>query len=154
MAKGCDSSWDFDYKSRVDALVDGGYTFIGRYLNHSAGVRNGLTVSEANRLSNAGVFICALYESDSGTSISHFTRSNGIADAREAISLAEDLGMPTGNPIYFCIDTDVTKSQMTTYIVPYVQGILSELEGSGYKLGIYGPKPVCKYIRGTLHDDL
>lgn len=66
-----------------------------------------------------------------------------------AISLAEDLGMPTGNPIYFCIDTDVTKSQMTTYIVPYVQGILSELEGSGYKLGIYGPKPVCKYIRGT-----
>ena len=136
MAKGCDSSWDFDYKSRVDALVDEGYTFIGRYLNHSAGVRNGLTVSEANRLSNAGVFICALYESDSGTSISHFTRSNGIADAREAISLAEDLGMPTGNPIYFCIDTDVTKSQMTTYIVPYVQGILSELEGSGYKLGI------------------
>lgn len=95
------------------------------------------------------IFICALYESDSGTSISHFTRSNGIADAREAISLAEDLGMPTGNPIYFCIDTDVTKSQMTTYIVPYVQGILSELEGSGYKLGIYGPKPVCKYIRGT-----
>ena len=65
MAKGCDSSWDFDYKSRVDALVDEGYTFIGRYLNHSAGVRNGLTVSEANRLSNAGVFICALYESDS-----------------------------------------------------------------------------------------
>lgn len=59
------------------------------------------------------------------------------------------VGMPTGNPIYFCIDTDVTKSQMTTYIVPYVQGILSELEGSGYKLGIYGPKPVCKYIRGT-----
>lgn len=118
-------------------------------LSDSAGVRNGLTVSEANRLSNAGVFICALYESDSGTSISHFTRSNGIADAREAISLAEDLGMPTGNPIYFCIDTDVTKSQMTTYIVPYVQGILSELEGSGYKLGIYGPKPVCKYIRGT-----
>lgn len=57
MAKGCDSSWDFDYKSRVDALVDGGYTFIGRYLNHSAGVRNGLTVSEANRLSNAGVFM-------------------------------------------------------------------------------------------------
>lgn len=130
-------------------VIDQGYTFIGRYLNHSAGVRNGLTVSEANRLSNAGVFICALYESDSGTSISHFTRSNGIADAREAISLAEDLGMPTGNPIYFCIDTDVTKSQMTTYIVPYVQGILSELEGSGYKLGIYGPKPVCKYIRGT-----
>lgn len=81
MAKGCDSSWDFDYKSRVDALVDEGYTFIGRYLNHSAGVRNGLTVSEANRLSNAGVFICALYESDSGTSISHFTRSNGIADS-------------------------------------------------------------------------
>lgn len=26
MAKGCDSSWDFDYKSRVDALVDEGYT--------------------------------------------------------------------------------------------------------------------------------
>ena len=23
------------------------------------------------------------------------------------------------------------------------------MEGSGYKLGIYGPKPVCKYIRGT-----
>ena len=60
MAKGCDSSWDFDYKSRVDALVDEGYTFIGRYLNHSAGVRNGLTVSEANRLSSGRIHLCSL----------------------------------------------------------------------------------------------
>lgn len=149
MAKGCDSSWDFDYKSRVDALVDEGYAFIGRYLNHSEGVRNGLTKSEAERLSDAGIFIVALYEADSGTSISHFTRANGIADAKDAIALAEDLGMPTGNPIYFCIDTDVMKSQMSTNIVPYVQGILSELDGSGYKFGLYGPKSVCKYVRGT-----
>lgn len=120
MAKGCDSSWDFDYKSRVDALVDEGYAFIGRYLNHSEGVRNGLTKSEAERLSDAGIFIVALYEADSGTSISHFTRANGIADAKDAIALAEDLGMPTGNPIYFCIDTDVKKSQMSTNIDEYV----------------------------------
>ena len=64
MAKGCDSSWDFDYKSRVDALVDEGYAFIGRYLNHSEGVRNGLTKSEAERLSDAGIFIVALYEAE------------------------------------------------------------------------------------------
>ena len=149
MAKGCDSSWDFDYKSRVDALVDEGYAFIGRYLNHSDGVRNGLTKSEAERLSDAGIYIVALYEADSGTSVSHFTRANGIADAKDAIALAEDLGMPTGNPIYFCIDTDVKKSQMSTNIVPYVQGILSELEDSKYKFGLYGPKSVCKYVRGT-----
>ncbi len=149
MAKGCDSSWDFDYKSRVDALVDEGYVFIGRYLNHAEGYRNRLTVSEAERLSEAGIFIVSLYEHGDGDQIEHFTRANGIADAQDAISLAEEIGMPTGNPIYFCIDTDVRKSEMSTNIVPYVQGIISELEDSGYKLGIYGPKPVCKFIRGT-----
>lgn len=34
MAKGCDSSWDFDYKSRVDALVDEGYCSIYSILHH------------------------------------------------------------------------------------------------------------------------
>ena len=135
MAKGCDSSWDFDYKSRVDALVDEGYVFIGRYLNHAEGYRNRLTVSEAERLSEAGIFIVSLYEHGDGDQIEHFTRANGIADAQDAISLAEEIGMPTGNPIYFCIDTDVRKSEMSTNIVPYVQGIISELEDSGYKLG-------------------
>ena len=35
--KGCDSSWDFNYTSRMVALVSGGYKFIGRYLNHCGG---------------------------------------------------------------------------------------------------------------------
>lgn len=149
MAKGCDSATSFNYASRVKALVDNGYTFIGRYLNESKGVRDGLSSAEVTRLSNSGIYIVSLYESDSGTSISHFTKDNGISDAEAAISLADDLGMESKRPIYFCIDTQVKKSDMDTYIVPYVQGIISVLEDSDYLLGIYASKAVCKYIRGT-----
>lgn len=149
MGKGCDSAASFNYSARTQALKDNSYTFIGRYLNESSGVRDGLTSAEVTRLSNAGINIVSLYESDSGTSISHFTRANGISDAKAAIALADDLGMKANKPIYFCIDTQVKKSQMKTNIVPYVQGIISVLADTDYLLGIYGSKAVCKYIRGT-----
>lgn len=148
--KGCDSSWDFNYTSRMVALVSGGYKFIGRYLNHCVDVRNGLTQAEVERISTSGTYIFSLYEADDGDDIDHFTRANGIADAEDAVALARNIGMPEGiYPIYFCIDTEVWKSQMNTHIYPYVQGILSVLNNTGYKLGIYGPIPVCKAIRGT-----
>ena len=147
--KGCDSSWDFNYTSRMVALVSGGYKFIGRYLNHCDGVRNGLTAAEAERISNSGVYIISLYEADAGTSISHFTRANGIADAEDAIALAKNLGISKIYPIFFCVDVDVTKSQYTSNVEPYIEGMLSVMEEAGYKPGIYGPKPVCKKFRGS-----
>lgn len=149
MAKGCDSAATFDYASRVRALTQNGYKFIGRYLNETKDVRNGLTTSEVKRLSDAGIYIVSLYEHDDGQVLSHFTRANGISDAKDAVSLADDLGMEAGCPIYFCVDRPITKSQMTSHVVPYVQGILSVLDKSSYPLGIYATKAVCKYIRGT-----
>lgn len=149
MAKGCDSAASFDVASRVRALTQNGYKFIGRYLNQTEGVRNGLTSSEVKRLSDAGIYIVSLYENDDGQVLSHFIRANGISDAKDAVSLADKLGMEAGCPIYFGVDRPITKSQMTSHVVPYVQGILSVLDQSSYLLGIYASKAVCKYIRGT-----
>lgn len=43
----------------------------------------------------------------------------------------------------------MTKSQYTSNVEPYIEGMLSVMEEAGYKPGIYGPKPVCKKFRGS-----
>ena len=149
MAKGCDSATTFMYESRAQELKDEGYVFIGRYLNRREKVRDELTAAEIEKLNGKGLYIVALYEAAAGNDINHFTKANGKADAREAVELAENLGVPGGYPIYFCVDTDVLKGQIETNVVPYVQGVLEILEDTDYKLGVYGSKAVCKYIRGS-----
>jgi Domain of unknown function (DUF1906). len=61
---------------------------------------------------------------------------------------------PSSFLFYFAVDFDATTSQIRNNIVPYFQGVLSVLNSSsknpnGYKLGVYGSRAVCGYIRGS-----
>lgn len=147
--KGCDSATNFGRTDLMVAMVQNHYSFVGRYLNRQEGVRDGLTEAEVNRISSSHIFIVSLYESNSGNKISHFTYANGVADAEEAVSLAKSVGMPRIYPIYFCVDTDVSKAEYESNVGPYIEGMLSVMEDSGYKPGIYGSKAVCKKFRGN-----
>lgn len=154
MAQGFDSAAAISTTSRVNLVLNNGGTFVGRYLNVLTNYHEGLTSSEVTRISDAGLYIVSLYETNSNTSPPSFSSSLGTTEANNAIALAENLGQPNNTPIYFCIDCNPTQSQLTSYIVPYFQSIKTVLASAtlnpnGYKMGIYGSKLVCSYIRGT-----
>lgn len=151
MALGCDTATNVT-AARLTTLTNNNFTFVGRYLNRVEGYQDGLTSAEVTRISNGGLFIVSLFQISK--SLDHFTNSNGVNDAETAVGLAKELGQTSSTPIYFAVDRDMTSSQITSYVVPYFQGILSVLNNgtknpNSYKLGVYGSRAVCSYIRGT-----
>lgn len=149
MALGCDTATNVT-TARLTTIKNKNFKFIGRYLNRVEGYQDGLTTAEVDRISNGGLHIVSIFQISK--SLDHFTNANGKDDAENAVGLASDLGQTSGTPIYFAIDRDMTS--ITDYVVPYFQGIKSILESStknpeGYKMGVYGSRAVCAYIRGT-----
>lgn len=154
MALGCDTATNVT-DARLTTLKNNNFTFIGRYLNRVEGAHDGLTDAEVKRISDGGLYIVSIYEKNGATSQDYFTNANGVSDATDAVKLAGDLGQTNGTPIYFTVDTrDWTTQEIQDKVVPYFQGVLSVLNSStknphGYKVGIYGSRTVCSYIRGT-----
>ncbi|MEK4039103.1 MULTISPECIES: glycoside hydrolase domain-containing protein [Paenibacillus] len=153
MVLGCDTATNVT-SARLMTLQNNNFTFVGRYLNRVEGSHDGLTDAEITRISNAGLFIVSLYENKGGTTVSYFTNAQGVSDAKDAVELANDFGQTNATPIYFAVDRDMTTTQITGNVVPYFQGIMSVLNSStqnpnGYKVGIYGSRAVCAYIRGS-----
>lgn len=151
MALGCDTATNVT-AARLTTLKNNKMTFVGRYLNRVEGYQDGLTNAEVTRISDGGLYIVSLWQISK--TLSHFTNANGVEDAETAVGLAEDLGQTNGTPIYFAIDFDATSKQITDYVVPYFQGIKSVLDSTSknpnkYKMGVYGSRAVCAYIRGT-----
>jgi len=153
MAYGCDTA-TIVTTSRLNSIIAKGYKFIGRYLNYLLGSHDNISVEEAQRISDAGLHIVSIYQTAYTTDPTDFTSQRGTSDVTDAISLATNLGQPANTPIYFAVDCDATLSEIETYIVPYFQAIKNVLNDSsqnpnGYKMGIYGSRLVCGYIRGT-----
>ncbi|OZQ94989.1 glycoside hydrolase domain-containing protein [Paenibacillus sp. VTT E-133291] len=151
MALGCDTATNVT-AARLTTLKNNSFIFVGRYLNRVEGYQDGLTSAEVTRISDGGLYIVSLYQISK--SLDHFTNANGVADAETAVGLASDMGQTSSTPIYFAIDRDMTSSEITNNVVPYFQGIKSVLDSStknpkGYKMGVYGSRAVCSYIRGT-----
>lgn len=148
MGLGCDTATKVN-SSRLNAIQNEGMSFIGRYLNRLEGSHDELTYDEINLICGAGLYIYSIYQASGTTGTSHFNYANGENDADDAIYLAPNLGQPGNTPIYFAVDFDATIEQIVNYIVPYFQGVLSKLQNSEYRLGIYGSRQVCGYIRGS-----
>ncbi|WP_339321504.1 glycoside hydrolase domain-containing protein [Paenibacillus sp. FSL W8-0194] len=154
MALGCDTATRVT-AARLKTLKDYKMTFVGRYLNRVEGAHDELTTAEVDTISDGGLFIVSIYEKNGATKQDYFTNANGVSDATDAVKLAGNLGQPNGTPIYFTVDTrDWTTQEIKDKVVPYFQGVLSVLNNSsknphGYKMGIYGSRAVCSYIRGA-----
>lgn len=150
MALGCDSGIDDFTAARVQTLKNAGMEFVCAYINYSDGYHGQLSATEAKRIIDAGMYVVSLYESYYAAILSHYTKEHGAADAKEAVEYAaNELHQPKGTPIYFAVEMEATREQTLNYVVPYFQGIIPVVENAGYKLGVYGSIPVCKYIRGN-----
>lgn len=148
MALGCDTATRVT-ATHLAAIQQEGMTFIGRYLNRLNGGHDELTESEAQRISDAGLYIVSFYQAAGTTTPAHFTYENGMADAEDAIRLANAIGQRSGSPIYFAVDFDASLDEIRSNIAPYVRGVIYKLNNSNYKFGIYGSPRVCDYVRGS-----
>ncbi|TDA68863.1 MAG: DUF1906 domain-containing protein, partial [Clostridia bacterium] len=111
-------------------------------------------ITTRSKPTSGGLYIVSIYQNNGSTGADYFTNSQGISDAEDAVALANNLAQTDNTPIYFAVDFDATASEVTDNIVPYFQGVLSVLNNStknpnGYRLGVYGSRAVCGYIRGT-----
>ncbi len=134
----------------ASTLKSKGYDFICRYYNVNNASKN-LTQSEAKALSNAGLYIVAIWENGYPTSDSYFSKSQGKTDGAKAYSYAKNtIGQPSGTPIYFAVDYDASTSAIQGAIKNYFDGVSEAFEeaGSNYVIGVYGSGAVCEYIFG------
>jgi glycoside hydrolase-like protein len=114
------------------SLAAAGVTFACRYLSHSPG--KNLKRLEANHLSSLGIDLVVVWETTANRALAG--HDAGVADATEALSQANRLGMPDGRPIYFAIDFDATAHQLSHEITEYFQGV-NEVLGVD-RTGVYG----------------
>ena len=108
-----------------------GVRFVCRYLSHSPA--KNLTAAEARALSDAGLWIVAVWETTAQRALDG--RKAGAADAAEALAQAQACGMPAGRPVYFAVDWDASSDQQAA-INAYLDGAASVL-GRAH-VGIYG----------------
>jgi len=121
------------------ALVKEGITHVGRYLS-AAG--KGLTKTEVTAITNAGLKIFSIYETNP-IKLSYFTVEQGKVDAAAAEKLAKALGQPEGSVIYFTVDYDAQKNDFDE-ILAYFKAVVA---GSKcYKVGAYGSYSVLDYL--------
>lgn len=146
MGLGCDTATTITSR-KAQTLVDGGYTFVCRYLGGSFKI----TSAEKKIILDAGLRIISIWESGSPTGISYFTAEKGREDAEDAIAAADALGQPSGTPIYFTVDYDASYSDIRGGIKEYLQAVKAVFAENNYpyELGLYGSGDVLSYYKNT-----
>lgn len=156
-AKGFDASTRMT-QEMINTVKNSGMSYAGRYLTGTVGVGSNrrpknLTIPEAKLLLDNGINIVPIYQ-DNSAQLSDYTKEIGEIDGGAAFQRAFDLGLPADTIIYFAVDVDTTSDQIESYIIPYFQGINDALVNFGlkwdyfytYRIGIYGPRNVCKIL--------
>jgi hypothetical protein len=146
MALGCDTATTVT-SARLQTLVNGGYTFVARYLAGSYA----LTATEKSTITGGGLFIVSIWEKGSPTSSSYFTEEKGTSDATSAIEAAQAIGQLAGTPIYFAVDYDASQSDISGPINTYLQAIKNVFDDNNnpFALGLYGSGSVLSYHENT-----
>ena len=116
--------------------------FVGRYYSYSP-LKN-LSLTEAQALSAAGIAIVSVWEAQ-GDRLDNFTQAQGRKDAAMALSLAEKCMQPSGSPIYFAVDLDVSPDDISNFIVPYFVGVRA-VAPTG-PVGVYGSGLVLQSLK-------
>src|SRR5262245_60769184 len=141
----------FNTTPKISCLVSQGVGAVIRYYNFSNS-RNFpekcLQLPEAQALASQGVRIGVVFQQRQNQ-VADFSELKGTAAGRRAYRHAHDnIGQPAGSAIYFSVDFDATKTQITNNVAPYFEGIkLAFDEESGgapeYRVGAYGSGLVC-----------
>ncbi len=145
-AQGCDCATQLD-DSKVSALYNAGYRYVGRYLTGyvGIGVRKDLTYEEFKTISDAGIRTFPIYQ-DGGYYKEYFNKEQGLTDAKLAIEAAKNIYIPENAIIYFAVDYDFMDDEVTNRVVPYFEGVYEIMQNSDYRVGIYGSRNICSRI--------
>lgn len=139
----CDTRFEMT-QERLNYLKSNGYTVVGRYLTGSS---KGLKNDEPKRILDNGLsFFPIFQETLYSDTVSKYNYNLGVSDANKAVNRAEELGIPSGTIIYFAIDFDPINSEISSYVIPYFNGINSAI--GQYKVGIYGTRNACTKVMG------
>ncbi len=134
--------------SKAISIRSAGYDFVCRYYNTNNKSKN-LTLTEAQALSNAGLYIVSIWENGYPTSASYFSKSKGLSDGATAYAYAKNtIGQPSSSVIYFAVDYDASTSDISGVITDYFIGVCEAFKSAGgiYGIGAYGSGAVCEYI--------
>ncbi len=124
------------------ALVNAGYTVIGRTLNGD----NPLSLNELENIMTAGLNVVPIYISNMNiTKDVYENTQQGTLDAVNAATLAANLGLPTTATIYFTANYSNTQGDLDYIVLPYFKGVKEQytMDKTQYKIGIYGPRNTC-----------
>jgi len=133
--RGCDSP--FAIANHAGALRQRGIDFVMRRYSRDASIN--LDAGEAQRLSDAGFHIGALWESQD-----HLSRRQGLLDGADALRLARAAGQPCGSAIYFALGERIPMVDLDGSVTHYLAGLRAALGGgAGYRVGVRGSHPMC-----------
>jgi hypothetical protein len=157
MAQGIDyASASYSTTSNLQSIKNAGYGFIGRYYSQSSW--KALTRAEAERISDAGLYIVAVYQ-DANNSVSYFTYSRGRADCERAINQALAIGQPYDTTIYFAVDFEANTSSELAAVVDYFEGVQDRMrefsqdnDRDDFKIGVYGSYDVVRHVYNNVAD--
>jgi hypothetical protein len=140
-----------DYSNFAAAIKGAGVGFVGRYYRWPASRWAPLTYGEAAALSDAGLFVVALWEWISNE-ISNFSYHDGFAQGSCAYRQAMTTHQPAGTPIYFTVDGDFDPNQIAGPVNDYFQGVADAFRAMGrgqsvYMVGVYGSGLTCNWLR-------
>lgn len=117
-----------------------GYQFVGRYVvpETPALKWKALTRAEAERISNAGLYLFSIYETTGKEAVGG--KRSGIYHAEKAIARAADLGIPEYSAIYFAVDYEPLGDQQLQDVYDFFTGVYDTMRYSSnhYLPGVYG----------------
>jgi Rv2525c-like, glycoside hydrolase-like domain len=146
----------FNTEASIPCLLSQGVRTVIRYYNFSNSrtfPKKRMELAEAQALAAHGMQIAAVFQQRQNQ-VADFTELKGVAAGRRAYRHAQDnIGQPAGSGIYFSVDFDATKSEITTHIGPYFDGVkraFAEESGGSpdYRIGAYGSGLVCTTLTG------
>ncbi|UWM66002.1 glycoside hydrolase domain-containing protein [Enterobacter sp. CP102] len=136
----------YNTKNIVSCLLREGVSTVIRYYNFSNSIsfpEKRLTLPEAEMLSQKGIDIGVVFQQKQNEA-GDFNYQKGFSAGRRAYRYArDDINQPVGSGIYFSVDFDATKKEITTAIVPFFEGIRDAFlkeksESIEYDIGVYG----------------
>jgi len=118
---------------------------ICRYLSNNP--EKNLNADEFKLLSDNNIKVVLVWEAR-GDLYSNFTTDQGTQDATRALAQAKTLNVPDNAAIYFAVDLDANKAQVTLGIYAYFQAVkkVFDTAQSKYRIGVYGNGLVCQTL--------
>ncbi len=138
----------------VQCLINSNIHTVIRYYNYEySHLKNKqLKKPEAKALSLGGVRIVVVFQYRQNQN-KDFTWQQGSKAGRSAHSWALKIGQPKGSAIYFAVDYNPSKAEISSHIIPFFQGVKAEINddfaigayGSGLVVNTLKDKNLCKY---------